>query len=68
MAAHAERFEFEEDGTGALPNAISGIFHRVINREDIVAIHLNGVFGGNAVSDGFVGEMIASELFIRRGA
>ena len=68
MAAHAERFEFEEDGAGVLPNAFSGIFHRVINREDIVAIHLNGVFGGNAVSDGFVGEMIASELFIRRGA
>ena len=66
VPAHAERFEFEEDGAGVLPNAFGGVFHCVVDRKNVVAIHLNGVFGRNAVPDCFVGEMLESELLVRR--
>ena len=38
----------------------------MVHGKQIVAVHLNGIFFGNAVADGLVGEVGTTELLVAR--
>ena len=66
MAAHAKRLEFNEDGPGSFAQCRRRIFHGMVNSEHIIPVDLDGVFFRNSVADGFVREVLKSELFFGR--
>ena len=67
VTSDSERFEFKDDRSWFFTQRFNRVLHLVVDVEQVVSVHLNGVLFRDAVANGLVGEVGTTELLFARG-